>query len=91
MKKIIVAFAGLLLTGGTAFGQSQLDALRYGQTDLNGTARALGMGGAFGALGGDVSVMGGNPAGLGVFRSSEWVITLGLLSPKTTTIWGGQT
>jgi hypothetical protein len=35
--------------------------------------------------------MGGNPAGLGVFRSSEWVITLGLLSPKTTTIWGGQT
>lgn len=45
----------LALCGGTAFSQSQLDAFKYSQTELNGTARYLGMGGAFGALGGDIS------------------------------------
>ena len=53
----------LALCGGTAFSQSQLDAFKYSQTELNGTARYLGMGGAFGALGGDISAMNTNPAG----------------------------
>ena len=39
----------LALCGGTAFSQSQLDAFKYSQTELNGTARYLGMGGGFGA------------------------------------------
>mgnify|MGYP000595123334 CR=1 FL=1 len=50
----------LALCGGTAFSQSQLDAFKYSQTELNGTARYLGMGGAFGALGGDISAMNTN-------------------------------
>ena len=29
----------LALCGGTAFSQSQLDAFKYSQTELNGTAR----------------------------------------------------
>jgi long-subunit fatty acid transport protein len=92
MKKILAAFTAFCLSGATlAFAQSQLDALRYGQTDLHGTARTLGMAGAFGALGGDVSVMGNNPAGLGVYRSSEWVITLVQTTPKTTASWGNST
>ena len=32
----------LALCGGTAFSQSQLDAFKYSQTELNGTARYLG-------------------------------------------------
>ena len=39
--------------------------------DLNGTARFVGMGGAMGALGADISTMGTNPAGIGLFRSSD--------------------
>ncbi|MDR3127247.1 MAG: outer membrane protein transport protein [Tannerellaceae bacterium] len=92
MKKILAAFTAICLSGATvAFAQSQLDALRYGQTDLHGTARSLAMAGAFGALGGDISVMGNNPAGLGVYRSSEWVITLVQTTPKTTATWGNST
>ena len=53
-----------------------MDAYKMSQTDLNGTARYLGMSGAFGALGGDISSMSTNPAGLGIYRSSEVVTCL---------------
>jgi len=39
------------------------DALRYAVDNMNGTARFRGMGGAFGAVGGDLSAIGINPAG----------------------------
>jgi hypothetical protein len=83
--------ATLVLCGSVAFSQSQLDAYKYGQTDLNGTARYVSMGGAFGALGGDVSVMNSNPAGLAIYRSSEVVTTLSLLSTHAGTNWLGMT
>ena len=35
-------------------------------TDLNGTARSVGMGGALDALGADLTTMGANPAGMGL-------------------------
>ena len=54
------------------FAQSEIDAVRYSTSnDLLGTARYMSMGGAFGALGGDISCMSGNPAGLAVFSKSE--------------------
>ena len=46
--------------------------------DLNGTARFVGMGGALSALGADMSVMSTNPAGIGLFRSSDVSVTAGL-------------
>lgn len=39
--------------------------------DLNGTARFVGMGGAMSALGADLSTMGTNPAGIGMYRTSD--------------------
>ena len=81
----------LALCGGTAFAQSQMDAHRYAQNELGGTARYLAMGGAFGALGGDISVMNANPAGLAVYRSSEVVTTLSLTSTNAKTDWLGST
>jgi long-subunit fatty acid transport protein len=51
------------------------DALRYSQVFYSGTARFMSMGGAFTALGGDISTLSQNPAGLGVFRSSELTVT----------------
>ena len=68
----------MVLSSGWLFAQGELDAYRFSQMELNGTARSMSMGGAFGALGGDMSVMSHNPAGLGVYRSSEVQATLNL-------------
>lgn len=46
--------------------------------DLNGTARFVGMGGAMSALGADMSTMGTNPAGIGLYRSADVATSLSL-------------
>ena len=51
----------------TASAQNAYDAEKLLGNDLNGTARFVGMGGAMGALGGDISVISSNPAGIGYF------------------------
>ena len=58
--------------------QSAIDGFRFSQPDMKGTARFMGMGGAFGALGGDLSSISSNPAGLGVYRRNELGITMDL-------------
>ena len=55
--------------------QNEVDALRYSQNFYSGSARYSAMGNAFGALGGDFSAILSNPAGLGVYRSSEFMFT----------------
>ena len=55
--------------------QDLLDALRYSNIQVSGTARAGAMGNAFGALGGDFTSISINPAGLGVYRTSELTVT----------------
>lgn len=61
-----------------AMAQSAVDALRFSQQDMNGTARFMSMGGAFGALGGDLTTLSQNPAGIGVYRNSEIGLTMNL-------------
>ena len=51
------------------------DVLRYSQENLQGTARFQGMGGAFGALGGDLSALNVNPAGSAVFNNSLFTVS----------------
>lgn len=63
-----IAMAGVMTT---AVAQNMIDAVRFGQTDIVGTARYRAMAGAFGALGGDPSCMGDNPAGLAVYRRTN--------------------
>lgn len=48
--------------------------------DLNGTARYVGMGGAMEALGADISTIGTNPAGIGLFRRSTVSGSFGFVS-----------
>jgi hypothetical protein len=71
MKKISLITATLFLLILSAYPQNVDDALRYSQIFYGGTARFMSMGGAFTALGGDMSTLTQNPAGIGVFRSSE--------------------
>jgi hypothetical protein len=89
MKKIILTISALVLVSSAVFSQGQLDAYKMAQPDLFGTARYMSMGGAFGALGGDISVMNANPAGLGIYRSSEFVTTLSLNSASSEANWEG--
>lgn len=56
----------------------EMDALNYSRTQLKGTARYMSMGGAFTSLGGDISSVTQNPAGIAVYRSNELATTLGL-------------
>lgn len=45
--------------------------------EINGTARYVGMGGAMGALGADLSCMSYNPAGIGLYRRNDIGFTAG--------------
>ncbi len=65
----------LLGAVSTAYAQDAYDAQNFANSDLNGTARFVGMGGAIGALGGDISVMSTNPAGTGMYRSSDAAVS----------------
>ena len=78
MKKLFIA-AIFTFTAFTSFSQSlsyQDLAILFSQDDKNGTARFTAMSGAFGALGGDISSMNVNPAGLSVFNNSSFSGTL---------------
>jgi hypothetical protein len=74
MKKITLIITSLIASTAL-FSQSYIDALRYSQNLPTTTARSMSMGGAFGSLGGDMSSLMINPAGLGVYRKSEFTIT----------------
>lgn len=78
MKRITYIFITLMLVSTQVFAQGIVEALKYSGNELHGTARSMGMGGAFGALGGDMTGVSINPAGIGVYRSSEIVGTFGL-------------
>ena len=73
MKRILTFIVGLSCLAVSA--QNIDDVLRYSRENLQGTARFQGMGGAFGALGGDMSALNINPAGSAVFANSLFTIT----------------
>lgn len=77
MKKYILVASLLLLSIGGAKAQTLYDGVLFSQKDLSGTARFVGMGGALGALGADISTMGVNPAGIGLYRSNDANFTVG--------------
>jgi hypothetical protein len=89
MKRFsLIILASLTLFTGL-FAQNVDDALRYSQIFYGGTARFLSMGGAFTALGGDMSTFSQNPAGIGVYRSSELTLTPQLTYNKTDAQFNG--
>lgn len=75
MKKIILSI--LLAYNLNIFAQVPEDALRYSFFPQNGSARNLAIGGAMGSLGGDITATFVNPAGIGNYRTGEFVFTPG--------------
>ena len=86
MKRYIVILMALFVGTGL-FAQGEMDAIRLSNSDLRGTARGQAMGGAFGALGGEVTGIMINPAGLGLYRSSEINFSVALNSFNLKTDW----
>lgn len=81
-KRVISAIAAVLPLAVMA--QTAVDAFQMSRSDLRGTARYMSMGGAFGALGGDLSTLNQNPGGIGVYRKSDVGITLDIDLQKST-------
>ncbi len=89
-KQFLISFVLLFLSAPFLTAQNEEDALRYSQLfDAGGTARSMGMGNAFGALGGDLYSLSINPAGLGVFRKSAIVMTPTFMHDKTSSNYLG--
>ena len=74
-KKFIYVYL-LLSISFTGYSQTFEDVLRYSSYFHEGTARFNSMGGAFGALGGDLSAISINPASSSIFIDSEFGVTL---------------
>lgn len=89
MKNKVIVTACTLLAMATASAQNAYDAEKLLGNDLNGTARFVGMGGAMGALGGDISVMSSNPAGIGIFRSNDVSVSFGFNNTSTKSNFSG--
>lgn len=92
MKRFLILSAIILAVPFWNQAQDLADALRYSTFQTQGTARSGAMGNAFGALGGDFTSVGINPAGIGLYRSGEFAITPKSQSTNIeSTYWGKQT
>jgi hypothetical protein len=69
-----------VMLGASFFSHAQNyeDVLRYSQKYYQGTARSFGMANAIGALGGDFTAIGINPASTGLYRRPEFTISADL-------------
>lgn len=81
MKRIFL-FIATVLTTGSVVSQEISDAVRYAQDNISGSARYRAMGGAFGALGGDLSSLNNNPAGSAIFTTTQVGLTLSSYNVK---------
>lgn len=89
MKKITGIIALLAGLNIALFSQNEVDALRFSMTNNYGTARSMSMGGSFGALGADFSTLSSNPAGLGLYKRSDFMISPSMSFSKTNATYYG--
>lgn len=86
MKKLIILF---IFVTTSVIAQDITDAVRFSTQSVNGTARFTAMGGAFGALGGDVSAININPASSAVFINNKFSGSLDLSTINNDAFYGG--
>ena len=90
MKRILTIVLSLFCMTA-AFAQGPDDACLFSQTFYQGTAKALGMGNALGAVGGDMTAVSINPAGMGIYRSNEFTASLNLMDNHLSSDYYGTT
>lgn len=84
MRTYFITIILLVAFVSPALSQNETEALKFSENESGGTARSLGLSGAMGALGGDATALGINPAGIGVYRASEFTFTMGVNNNNTT-------
>lgn len=91
-KHFFFTFLTSLFWTSIAFAQYSDDAVLFSQEFNGGTARFKGLGNAQTALGGDISTIAGNPAGLGFYGQSDISISLDYLNHlNKSTYFGNST
>jgi long-subunit fatty acid transport protein len=92
MKKLF--FSAILSVSMVGISHAQFgyfeDALRFSRFQSTGSARIMGIGGTQMSLGGDISNIHTNPAGLGFFRRSEFSFSPSISTWTTETNYLGQ-
>jgi hypothetical protein len=83
-KGLLLGLLGLVSFSPEALSQNEADVQRYSSNYFFGSARFNALGGAMGALGGDLSSAHINPAAVGVFRFSEFTFTPAVEVARTT-------
>lgn len=81
----------ILLVCSVASAQNISDVIRYSSENTQGTARFQAMGGAFGALGGDLSALNSNPAASAVFNNNLGTFSGTIFNRDNATLYGGNT
>lgn len=89
-KKLGIAVVSIL-SSSFLFAQDPADAIRFSWLTSQGTARAQSLGGATTALGGDITALYSNPAGLGFYKTSELVLTPGFHAMDNNSTYRGNT
>ncbi|MGC4041550.1 MAG: outer membrane protein transport protein [Flavobacterium sp.] len=90
-RHLFIIIAGLSISALQAQETTADDALRYGVENLNGSARFRAMGGAFGAVGGDLSSINQNPAGSIFFNNNYATFTGSSYNSKNISRYYGTT
>ena len=89
MKRLIL-LSTFVCSAFSLLAQEPEDALRLAWNVQSGTARIQAVGGAMGSLGGDVTATFVNPAGLGFYRTGDFVITPSYTFGKTGATYLGR-
>lgn len=91
MRIRLTLFCIVIIGLNQTFAQNDADALRYSMLNYGSTARSLAMGNSFGALGADFSTLAVNPAGLGIYRRSEFTVSTAFSNRVNNSDYLGQT
>lgn len=92
IKYLFLLGAGLAFNS-SSYAQSQIfaqDAIRFSEFNYGSTSRIKGIGNAQTAIGGDLSSISGNPAGIGFFTRSELSFTPEFNNSKSNSLFFGS-
>ncbi|RYZ38141.1 MAG: aromatic hydrocarbon degradation protein, partial [Sphingobacteriales bacterium] len=88
MKRIAYVI-GFVFCAQQLSAQIPEDAIRMSWNTPSGTARNQAIGGAMGSLGGEITTLFVNPAGLGMYKKGEFVLSPGISFNKGTGVFRG--
>lgn len=79
MKKLAIILLAFSISLTSLLGQGISDAVRFSVYQPGGTARTMGVAGAFGAMGADFAVININPAGIAEYKRGEFTFSPSLV------------